>query len=212
MIGNNTLGQSSGLFIMKYITYNDILVENLRTIGFKRKNKNSFVKILGDARQELFFSHSTHNQSFVKFYTIGIILEYPQIEELAKEIGVPTYGIGVDIGYLMPEKAYHEWEVRDSDSIESIEDVVENMSLNILNYAIPYMDEYSRHEGLLKGLEEKRLQNRTDPRYCLPLLYCLMENKKRALEICEYYLKQNPNSRAYTLFCDKFKQYVLTIM
>ena len=74
------------------------------------------------------------------------------------------------------------------------------------------MDEYSRHEGLLKGLEEKRLQNRIDPRYCLPLLYCLMENKKRALEICEYYLKQNPNSRAYTLFCDKFKQYVMTII
>lgn len=194
---------------MKYITYNEALVESLKTKGFKRKNKNSFVRMSGDARQELFFSHATHNQSFVKFYTIGVHLDYPQIEVLAKEIGVPTYGIGVNIGYLMPEKAFYEWEVRDSDSIESIEDVVENMSLNILNYAIPYMDEYSRHEGLLKGLQEKRLQNRIDPRYCLPLLYCLMENKKRALETSEYYLEQNPNSKAYISFCDKLKQYVM---
>lgn len=218
----------------KYITSYDSLTNHLMKFGFRRKNANFYIRESTESLQRLFFTHATHSERFVKYYTIQLKINYPQIESLAKEMGLFSYGMAVNIGYLTPNRNFLEWRVAESDSEDYILDIIENMCMNINNYALPYFEKYSTLEGLLKGIDNQELQNRLDYRFCQPFLYYLLGDKKRAIDSLDTILKsikahsqlmddkqnysissndhvghlQNKDLQVYMEFTSKFKDFV----
>lgn len=220
----------------KYITYNDRLTSKLNNLGFKRKNMNSFVKYDNDARQELFFCHATHYEHHVRYYSIGVHIEYPALIKLATEMDTYTYGIGVDLGYLMPQNEYHEWRCTENDSERTLTKIADDMILNVTKYAIPFFNRFSTLNSFMKGLEGEELRNRTNCKYSLPFVYLALGDKERALEYIQEILKMlqdtpkepvteiinkpdqviiqfTPNKEfvVFSTFADKFFQYVKMI-
>ena len=169
----------------KYITYNEELTSQLGVLGFKRKRGYSFVKEMGEAVCELAFSHSTHHEHGVKYYSVNMLIEYPKAQEIINKICKTNLIIGDNIGNVMLEHFYKEWRVSETDSDDEVAVVVNDIYNVIVSYAIPYFRRHSRIENVLEDLEKCNLRNQANVDYYLPLLYYLTGNTKLAVSFLE---------------------------
>ena len=104
----------------RYITYNEDLSSKLLSIGFIRKGGNTYVKKRGTVKYELSFTHSTHNEPHVRYYTITLSIEYQNVQEIIDNLDVVIGGFGFNLGYLLPEYSFKEWKIAETSSDEYI--------------------------------------------------------------------------------------------
>lgn len=141
----------------KYISYNPKIIEFLAKYGFRRKNKDFFVKQLSDdIAQSIIFSHSTHGCAHAKYYAIRISIELPKAQKIAENFDViisNTCLVNTNIGELMPEPpVYLEWLITEESSEKYDNNVVDSMLSHIKEYAIPYLDRYSTTNAIIEDI------------------------------------------------------------
>jgi len=217
----------------KYITYDERLNTRLENIGFKRKNQNTFVKNCGNIVHKLLFSHSSHHEHGVKYYTIGMMVEFLDIEKLSKEIGViRTKGWILNIGHILDIPSYYTWRLTETDPDERITEIVESMYDMIKTYALPFMNRYSNIETLLWEYEFGNLYLTKKiflDRILVCMMYQVLGQTEKALQFIELTIMERKEWEAtghikgrrypiptesldvYLLFEQKFKVYLETL-
>ncbi len=173
----------------KYITQSDELYSKLIMIGFKRKG-HVFFKENGTIRCELGFSHSVHQESHVKYYTITVLIEYLDVREISKKIDVTIGGFGINIGHLSENNYFKEWKVPNDSTDIYVSEVISDMYKYILNYAIPYFKRYSDIRNVIADMELNILANQIDTHHYLPIMYYISGESKKACIYLENRLNQ----------------------
>ena len=181
----------------EYITKNPYLKGGLLELGFKKKNINSFCRPYNDCVQMINFGHSTRNEHYVRYYGIIVGARFPKVEEFGNKLDVMIGSIGTDIGNLMPNYNHKVWRVTNSDSIDYIQQVANDMLVHIVKYAIPFLNKYSTIKELIKGIEnnDKNVCFVTD--YNLPVLYLMDGEKELAFSHIERVLGKYELSGKY---------------
>lgn len=164
---------------LKYITYSELLCNKLASLGFKRKGKDKFIRTLSGFIQSIGFCHSSPIPHFRNYYIV-VGLSYPEMEDIALDLGVYTAGEWrFTIGHLTPQNNFLQWKINNSAIEEDVRDTVIEMLNLIETYAIPFLDKYSDINEILFELEEG---NRFIPRhYDLPLIYYMLGEKENAI-------------------------------
>ncbi|MBC8592359.1 hypothetical protein H8744_03700 [Oscillospiraceae bacterium N12] len=178
------------------------LKESLFHHGFKKKYKTCFQRSFVDAIQMLTFGHSTHNEVSVRYLTYTVSLTYPTIDKIATQLHEIMGNIGVNVGYLMPEKSFKEWRLVLDCPDECLHQILNNIMFTVEQYAIPFLDKYSNIEELIVGLENGELRCTDDikDRY-LPILYYLLGNNHNALLLVDEAIKR----RSAEFLIDEYK-------
>lgn len=169
-----------------YITYNEHLNKELKTIGFVRKNMNQFVRKQDDVIQYLFLGHHTNGEHFVRYYDISVQIAIPTIDVLEHEIGVTCGGFGCQIDYCNPEGSYdmYKWRIAKDDNPRIVQQVVSDMLINIIQYAEPFFRQHSTIKNILLAFERNKLSKMTRKRI-LPLLYIANGQNEKALDFMD---------------------------
>lgn len=155
-----------------YITYNEKLNEKLDFLGFKRKNKNTFIRKHDEAIQSLCWAHHTYyDEPHVKYYSITAYIDFPVVCKKIKDIGVFVEGIGKGLGYFLPVPVYKEWRLADDAKETEVEAVINEIVTITDLYVIPYLDKYSRLNDIIRGIEDNELNFYSDFKFLLPVLY-----------------------------------------
>jgi hypothetical protein len=179
-----------------YITYNIALCENLMEQGFKRKNKNEFIRKQNQANNILLFAHGTYHERFVRYYTISVFNSFPEVDRIVHSMGTYIGAFGLPIGVLCNNGHFKDWRIADNDAEPYIENVVNEMTYAITDYAIPFLDKYSTYIDVIQGFENKEIHKSIDEKKILPILYLIVGEKEKALDYIDHkldYVKQkNP--------------------
>jgi hypothetical protein len=140
----------------KYISYNQRIIDRLADFGFKRKNKNLFVRKLSEGvSQELSFGHSTQGRAHVKYYDIRAVIVLPEVLKIAQELNIympSTAFYNCNIGELMPKSNYLEWLIGEDTSEKYDNKVIDSMLYHVEKYAIPFLNKYSTSAAIVEGI------------------------------------------------------------
>lgn len=98
----------------------------------------------------------------------------------------PSSVVSRPLGYLMPESNYKDWEF--SISADSIEDPLNDMIYNIINYGIPWMEKQTDWRILLEVSKKYGLIGYTD--YIPPVILLEYGEKQKAVEYGEMIIKE----------------------
>lgn len=73
----------------RYISFNERIINRLAEFGFKRKNKDFFIRNLGeDVIQQLIFGHCTHGVAHVKYYNIRSAILLPKVFKITEDLDI----------------------------------------------------------------------------------------------------------------------------
>lgn len=140
----------------KYISYNQRIIDRFAEFGFKRKNKNFFIRQLSeDVLQELSFGHSTQGQAHVKYYDIRASIKLPKVIKLAQELDIympMTTFYNSNIGELMPKRTYLEWLIGEDTDEKYDNKVIDSMLYHVEKYALPFLNKYSTPTAIVEGI------------------------------------------------------------
>ncbi len=161
------------------------LLELSKKIGYKKK-KYFFTKTKDDnITDALLFGLSLYrkpNHTYVDI-TVGVAhknveLLYTKLTNKDKNIFNTT--ISSQIGYLMPERNYKDWEFsKGKDNTKVFDDIL----MAIQTYAFPYQEKMANFENLFEAYKKREpgiLHIHRD-RY-LPILYYLKGEKQKGLD------------------------------
>ena len=155
-------------------------------IGFKKK-QYYFIKPIDDnAIATLNFGFILHKTKGHIYINVGVGVSHKAIEELyAKltELNKPVFKptISLQIGYLMPENSYKEWDFIENADNSS---VYENLLHCIQTYGFKYQEKWKDLDNLLETFEKiaPGILNQARDRY-LPILYYLKGDKQKGLKV-----------------------------
>lgn len=176
-----------------YSFFNNELSSKIKSLGFKKKRDLSFFRKIGATIHELGFTHSTHHESHIRYYTITVSIEHQKVVEIVNALGVIIGGMGINIGYLSPEHNFIEWRISETSLEEEVSKVVSDMYCHIINYAVPYFNRYSDIKNVIADTENNILTNHLDIPHRLPILYYLNNEKEFAVS----YMQRELNKRKY---------------
>ncbi len=164
------------------------LVEICNRILFKKK-QYYFIKPIDDnVIATLNFGFILHKAKGHVFIDIGVGVSHKNVEELHTRLtgiekSIFKHTISLQIGYLMPENSYKEW-----DFIENVDNssVYENLLHCIQTYGFAYQEKMKDFGNLLEAFEKRApgILNQARDRY-LPILYYLKGDKQKGLEAIE---------------------------
>jgi hypothetical protein len=171
---------------MKIKDFVKTIVLPLKNLEFDKK-KYLFVKRLNDnIFGTLGFVIATHQKagSLLVNPVLGIFNK--SIEDLYSRLTgnqtINTYQptISSPIGYLFPSTQYKEWEYNDDIDTNLIN---QDLLSSIVQYGIPFFEKYKQDGELLKCLEEGKYILNYVRDYKLPILYYLLGDKNKGLEV-----------------------------
>ena len=163
--------QKGNVMAKRYITYNERLNEKLNNVGFRRKNKKTFIKKYGDGVQSIMWGHSTyHDEPHIKYYSVSVFIDFPIVKKIEKEAGVLTSGFGRGLGYLGPNPVYKEWRLADIATEEEITKVIDEV-VGLIEYAMPVIDRYSTIKNVIIDMEDNKLKFGMNAKVLSPVLY-----------------------------------------
>jgi len=167
-----------------YITYNELLNQRFNAIGFRRKNRETFVKKKGNAVQELLFGHATYYMHHVRFYDLSYCLDFPIIEKFAKVLGVDYTPMINNVFFLIPgQTSFKDWRVDVSDNEDFINKTVNDICQEVEKYAVPFLDKYSDLDVLLDAMEKEQISPDSYDYVRFPAIaYCMLGNYDKAIE------------------------------
>ena len=158
-------------------------------IGFKKKKYNFFKPINDNVFATLGFGMATHTEKGHIYVNVTIGVSHKNVEELrtkltgynSLEIMQPT--IGRQIGYLMPENSFKEWDFAENmDNSHAYEDILKN----IQTYGFAYHESMKDFDSLFEAIYQRvpGVLNQGRDRY-LPIFYYLKGEKQKGLEAIE---------------------------
>ncbi|MDR3046713.1 MAG: hypothetical protein LBU51_03740 [Bacteroidales bacterium] len=157
---------------------------NLHTIcmqfGFKKKEYVFCKPINENAIARLGFGFATHQYKGHIFVNIFVSVFYKNVEELhSKLMEYSTNGtIGMQIGYLMPEKTYKEWDfVENSDNMSAYADI----KYAIETYAFAYFEKMKDIDFFFKLMKERNREVLCGIDKYLPILYYIKGEKEKGI-------------------------------
>ena len=234
--------QKGNVMAKRYITYNERLNEKLNHLGFRRKNKKTFIKKYGDGVQSIMWGHPTyHDEPHIKYYSVSVFIDFPVVKKTAKEIGIITNGFGGRLEYLGPNPVYKEWRLADIATEEEITKVIDEV-VGLIEYAMPVVDKCSIIKNVIRDMEDNKLKIDMDAKVLSPVLYLadgqpemackyvdnILSNLERSFKIevsetqrlRELYGTDNIDVDSgqqrelenYRIYAEKLKSYVLTQM
>lgn len=200
---------------MKYITCCSHLEEVMASLGFRRKNKNEYLRKKDDVIQKLVFLHATHHEPHVKYYSVYLTVEYPEIAKVIKDMGVYAYhGFSMNIGYSFSANRFIEWKISEEETEDHINQIIDEMFEVIRLYAVPYMDKFTTINDFLLGVEGKFIPSSfLCYKELLPILYLLTGNHAKAKSFMRMTIESLTNTQqsktlmAYTDFVEKYNKY-----
>ena len=179
---------------MEYLTKNQKLIEDLKKMGFIRKNINIFRKIGDESILDLYFSHYTSGEPHVKYYTVNINVTYPSIEKIKLKGGfhyeIPPVGLWIDLHSLIPNSEFLVFRVAETDDEQMVNKTVESLCGLIETYALPLMEKYSNPSAFLTDYENGKLEQIHINKKSIALLYLIYEGKEKALQYAKKQLNQ----------------------
>ena len=90
--------------------------------------------------------------------------------------------IGIQLGYLMPEKKYKEWEhIKDANNTAVMDDLL----LNIQNYAIPYQAKFIDYSMFFNTINDINYTPYLIRDRYLPILYYLKGDKLSGIRVID---------------------------
>lgn len=157
-------------------------------IGFKKKQYYFIKSIDNNVIATCGFGMATHVAKDHIYVNVIIGVSHLDVEELyaiLAEIDKPLLQttIGIQIGYLMPESCFKEWDfVENADNSSLYEDILKN----IQTYGFAYQEKMKNFNNLLEAFEKRvpGVLNQARDRY-LPILYYLKGDKQRGLKAIE---------------------------
>lgn len=164
------------------------LVAICNRIGFKKKQYYFIKPIDNNVIATLGFGMILHKAKGHIFIDVTIGVSHKNVEQLyAKLVGIDKpllqSTIGKQIGYLMPEKSYKEWDfIENADNTYVYEDLLKN----IQTYGFAYQEKMKDFDNLFEAIEkrEQGVLNQARDRY-LPILYYLKGDKQKGLKSIE---------------------------
>lgn len=167
-----------------YITYNELLNQRFNAIGFRRKNRETFVKKKGNAVQELRFGHATYYMHNVRFYNLNFFIDFPVVYSFSRVIGVEYYPLGGHIAPIIQEKVgWKEWKISTDYNENYIIKTVNDICQNVERYVAPFLDKYSDLDILLDAMEKEKISPDSYDYVRFPAIaYCMLGNYNKAIE------------------------------
>lgn len=147
----------------KYISLNQRIINQLAEHGFKKKNKYTFVRIIGeDIVQSIVFGHSTQGRKHIKYYAIHVVIELPRALSTAKEMGIYTLTCfeNINLGYLLEKGTYLEWLIGEDTNEKYDNEVINSMLYHIEKYAMPFFDKYNVPSSIVNGIKNRAYPDR----------------------------------------------------
>lgn len=155
-------------------------------VGFKKKKYNFYKPISENVYATLGFGMAAHTDKEHIYVNLTIGVSHIDVEEIltkltgynSLEIMQPT--IGIQIGYLMPDKSFKEWDfVENADNSPLYEDILNG----IQTYGFAYQERMKSFDNLFEAFEKRvsGVLNQARDKY-LPILYYLKGNKQKGLE------------------------------
>jgi len=164
------------------------LVAICNRIGFKKK-KYYFIKhINDDVIATLHFGIATHKEKGHIYVNVTVGVSHKKIENLYAQLTenrnlLLQSTIGSQIGYLMPENSFKEWNfAENADNSSVYEDILKNIQI----YGFAYYDKMKDFDNLFEAIEKRvpGLLNQARDRY-LPILYYLKGDKQKGLKVID---------------------------
>jgi len=151
-----------------------------------RKKQYYFIKSINDnVLATIHFGMAVHMAKGHIFVNVTVGVSHKDVEELFAKLTERSNPliqatIGSQIGYLMPEDSFKEWDfVENADNAHVLEDLLKHIQI----YGLPYFEKMKDFDNLLEAME-KRVTGVLNPardRY-LPILYYLKGDKQRGLK------------------------------
>lgn len=142
----------------KYVTFNPVLIKGIEDMGFKRKNKDYFCKDLNDGLTCSLLFNSYSPMPRWRSYYIMINITIPGLAESAEWINGP-YPPGdtnlQGLGEITPKREFLSWETCNDTPWEEEMSVITDMIDKVKRYALPYIENLSTEEGIIRGIINK---------------------------------------------------------
>ena len=168
-----------------------LLKDYLFQYGFRKERGTVYSRLEDEIKEGLYFGSSAHNEKHVCYLTYTAGVSCPVVEEVAYELNELVCGLGMNIGFLMPDYFFKEWRFAIDNSDEYIQYQVSDIISTVLEYAIPYFRKYSTQENLVYGLETRELRCSNGVRdIYLPILYYLRGHNAQAYSFVEEVIKR----------------------
>jgi hypothetical protein len=144
-----------------------LVIEGLSPVmlneGFKLKNNRLFFRKVNDCKQELVVSFRYIKGTESGYVTVTPNFSYENMEKIVSYLkgeqfkkGWPT--AAANIGNLRPQRVFVEWPLTLTTDVITLGKLI---SEYIKDYALPFWNDYSSIENLIKGYESQ------DPRLTL---------------------------------------------
>lgn len=164
-----------------------LFTEKLSVYGFKLKNKREIIKKCNNGFvQKICYIGNIDKIDKRIYTTLDLNVYNTKVDKLVAQF--TDFNIPwpiLNIGYLMPCKFYNQWSISTEDDIPN---KIDNIITNIVEYGIPFMDNFSNDNTIINTLEEHPYIGIQIKAYLLPLMYYLyINNKGMALNCIAYY-------------------------
>lgn len=179
-----------------------LLIGNrLAEYGFKKKSKYEFVCKVNDfTEQRIRFNIRGYNH--VCNLGPALSVRFPKAAALLEKLAVCYIAsVGLNVGYLMSEENYKEWEFALNQDIVT---VVDSMAEAIIQYGIPYLNELSDEVNLIEVFDKPlyHIGFKTKS-YLVPVIYFYRGEKKLALQSLEQFIEEYHVS--FIRYCERLK-------
>ena len=162
------------------------IAEGIKGLGFKKKKHFYYKLIKPNIYATIGVSSFSALHVKCRAYSIQIGILYEDVEKIAYELtGINELALmrptmGIDIGYLMPENRFKNWEFSYEFSNEK---EFSEMFKAIETYGNAYWEKYSDFDNFFHAfyIREGGILNDTRERY-LPILYYMRGEKDKGVE------------------------------
>jgi len=172
----------------------ELLQQKLSVYGFKKKQyflirtvkEDNVVQIIAPG-----FAHGVRQRISVSI-SVGVI--YKDINNEAIKFGEPDRlkhpgAMEItDIGYIMPQKDYHEWHIALNSDVQSIENDINNIVSTIIQYGFPHLEMLSEEDNLINEIDRDSITAHKGR--LIPIIYYMRNEKERALQYIEKSIKE----------------------
>lgn len=172
-----------------------ILDIRLAEFGFKRKRTpyDTFVKRIDDKTIQCIGFNVAHGHVGEFFLSPSIGVIYKDMDNIRDKLkgwepkgdGELGGGIGLPLGYLMPENTFIEWFFSRNEDVDS---ETNKMADAIIKYGFPFLEELSNRDNVIYDLEIGKYPDLDGT--MLPVFHYLNGNIKRAFECIDENIKK----------------------
>ena len=159
-----------------------------KQLGFKKRKYNYYKPLKEGVFSTLGFGIAHYGITGHSFINVMVGVIYEDAELLSfkltgyNRMTIMQPQIGIQLGYLMPEKKFKEWEhIKDADNTAVMDDLL----LNIQNHAIPYQAKFVDSSVFFNTIDDIRYTPYIIRDRYLPILYYLKGDKQSGLKIID---------------------------